>query len=135
MILKILLSLFLSWESCTASVFGYPGDRHAGGEALCLGREITDEDVGIAHRSLPCGTEVMLHNPRTGRTVTAKVVDRGPYGAIHAGKWVLKRRERDPGIWRGCVDLTPRAARRLGHNGLEMVVVVPAMQPEPEGRR
>ena len=35
--------------------------------------------VGVAHRTLPCGTKVTFRNPANGRTITAKVVDRGPY--------------------------------------------------------
>jgi rare lipoprotein A (peptidoglycan hydrolase) len=34
--------------------------------------------MGVAHRSLPCGTKVsFLYN---GRTITVPVVDRGPFG-------------------------------------------------------
>ena len=34
---------------------------------------------GIAHKTLPFGTQVRLHCPATGRTVTAVVTDRGPF--------------------------------------------------------
>ena len=36
-------------------------------------------DVGVAHRTLPCGTKVTFRY--NGRTVTTRVVDRGPYVA------------------------------------------------------
>lgn len=35
------------------------------------------DDVGVAHRTLPCGTVVTFKY--LGRTVTTRVVDRGPY--------------------------------------------------------
>ena len=35
--------------------------------------------VGVANRTLPCGTKIVFRNPANGRTVTAIVVDRGPY--------------------------------------------------------
>lgn len=40
---------------------------------------LTGSLMGVAHRSLPCGTLVTFHNPQNGRTVTVPVVDRGPY--------------------------------------------------------
>jgi rare lipoprotein A len=33
-----------------------------------------------AHRTLPFGTMVMITNVRNGRTVTVRIVDRGPFG-------------------------------------------------------
>ena len=35
--------------------------------------------LGVAHRTLPCGTKVTFKNPANGRMVTLPVVDRGPY--------------------------------------------------------
>jgi rare lipoprotein A (peptidoglycan hydrolase) len=35
--------------------------------------------VGVAHRTLPCGTRITFKNPSNGRVVTMPVVDRGPY--------------------------------------------------------
>ena len=49
-----------------------------------------------AHRTLPFGTRVRVTDPKTGRTVTVTVNDRGPFG---------KRR---------VLDLSPSAARALG---------------------
>ena len=34
---------------------------------------------GIAHRTLPFGTKVLITNPKNGKSVTAVVVDRGPF--------------------------------------------------------
>ena len=52
---------------------GFYGNRTACGLAL------TTKLVGVAHRTLPCGTKVTFKNPANGRTVTLPVVDRGPY--------------------------------------------------------
>jgi rare lipoprotein A (peptidoglycan hydrolase) len=52
---------------------GFYGNRTACGEAL------TTTLVGVAHRTLPCGTKVTFKNPANGRTITVPVVDRGPY--------------------------------------------------------
>jgi rare lipoprotein A len=52
---------------------GLYGRRTACGQAL---RRTT---LGVAHRTLPCGTRVELRNPKTGETVTVRVIDRGPY--------------------------------------------------------
>lgn len=52
---------------------GFYGHRTACGEAM------TRSLVGVAHRTLPCGTKITFRNPDNGRVVTARVVDRGPY--------------------------------------------------------
>lgn len=57
----------------TASWYG-PG---MWGNRTACGHTLTDALLGVAHRTLPCGTLVTL---RYGiRTVTVPVVDRGPY--------------------------------------------------------
>jgi len=52
---------------------GFYGNRTACGKAL------TTTLVGVAHRTLPCGTKVTFKNPSNGRMITVPVVDRGPY--------------------------------------------------------
>ncbi len=37
--------------------------------------------LGVAHKSLPCGTLVTFRNPANGAVVTVPVIDRGPYVA------------------------------------------------------
>jgi hypothetical protein len=49
-----------------------------GGRMACGGR-LSPGTVGVAHKSLPCGTRVVLRNGR--RMVRAAVVDRGPFVA------------------------------------------------------
>jgi rare lipoprotein A (peptidoglycan hydrolase) len=60
---------------------GFYGKRTACGYAM------TEGLVGVAHRTLPCGTRITFRNPANGRTVTAPVVDRGPY--VSGRQWDL----------------------------------------------
>jgi rare lipoprotein A len=48
------------------------------GNALACGGTLTEKTLGVAHRTLPCGTRVALLY--RGRSLTVKVVDRGPFG-------------------------------------------------------
>jgi hypothetical protein len=52
---------------------GFYGNRTACGQTLTAGVR------GVAHKYLPCGTRVRFYY--RGRTVTATVIDRGPYAA------------------------------------------------------
>jgi hypothetical protein len=123
-------------QRCVASVFGGADDAHRGGPSRCLRpmRPVGADDVGVAHRTLPCGARLLLLSPRTGRWTTAAVVDHGPYGALDAGSWVVKRRRRDPGRWVGCLDLTRPVARRLGHRGGKEPIVWVPLGPENAAR-
>jgi hypothetical protein len=64
------------------------------GGPLACGGTLTDSRLGVAHKTLPCGTLVRLH--LGNRTVQVPVIDRGPYVA-----------GRD-------YDLTPATKRALG---------------------
>jgi rare lipoprotein A len=67
------------------------------GNRLGCGGTLTPRKLGVAHKTLPCGTKVRLRH--RGHTVTVRVIDRGPYVA---------GRE---------FDLTERTARRLHFRG------------------
>ena len=54
------------------------GPGFYGGKTAC-GHVYTKGIVGVAHRTLPCGTRVSFRNPANGRVVTTQVIDRGPY--------------------------------------------------------
>ena len=47
------------------------------GNNLGCGGTLNQGTIGVAHKSLPCGTTVVLRNG--SRTVRARVIDRGPY--------------------------------------------------------
>lgn len=51
---------------------GFYGNRTA------CGQEYTPEIQGVAHRTLPCGTQLRITSP-AGRTVVVPVIDRGPF--------------------------------------------------------
>ena len=58
------------------------------------GQTLTKTTIGVAHKKLPCGTQVTFtHN---GRSIAATVIDRGPYNKGYA--------------W----DLTKKTAKRIG---------------------
>jgi rare lipoprotein A len=77
----------------TASWYG-PGLY---GNRLGCGGTLTPRRLGVAHRSLPCGSKLTLRHG--GRTVRVRVIDRGPY---------VGGRE---------FDLTEATARRLRFRG------------------
>jgi hypothetical protein len=47
------------------------------GSGLACGGHLTASTIGVAHKTLPCGTKVTFNVGR--QTVTARVIDRGPY--------------------------------------------------------
>ena len=71
------------------------------GGALACGGTLGYETLGVAHKTLPCGTRVTLRYH--GREITVPVVDRGPY--VGGREW----------------DLTGATARALGFGGTGVV--------------
>jgi len=51
------------------------------GRTTACGLELTRDLVGVAHRRLPCGTEVAISY--RGRALVVPVIDRGPFRAGH----------------------------------------------------
>ncbi len=86
---------------------GFYGNRTACGEKL--GRRT----LGVANRTLPCGTEVAIYY--NGRTLIVPVIDRGPYA--NGADW----------------DLTMATAKRLGIQETETIgaVSLPPGTPSP----
>jgi rare lipoprotein A len=82
-----------AFRSAYASWYG-PGLY---GNRLGCGGTLTASRLGVAHKSLPCGSRVTLRHGK--RVVRVRVIDRGPYVA---------GRE---------YDLTAATARRLGFHG------------------
>lgn len=80
------------------------------GNKTACGIELTEELVGVAHRSLPCGTNVAV---RYGsRTLVVPVVDRGPFSG--EAKW----------------DLTAAAAQQLGFTHTDRIGAI-RLDPPP----
>ena len=53
------------------------------------GQKYTKTMMGVAHRTLPCGTLVTFRNPANGRQITVPVIDRGPY--VAGRQWDMSR--------------------------------------------
>ena len=51
------------------------------GNGTACGQTYSRTILGVAHKTLPCGTRVTLRNPKNGKSITVKVIDRGPYVA------------------------------------------------------
>ena len=61
------------YRSVTSTWYG-PGFY---GRRTACGQRLTKSTIGVAHRSLPCGTKVALRV--NGRSMVVPVIDRGPY--------------------------------------------------------
>jgi rare lipoprotein A len=49
------------------------------GRPTASGKTLTPSTPGIASKTLPLGSDVKLTDPKTGKSVVTKVIDRGPY--------------------------------------------------------
>ncbi len=85
--------VFNPLRSAGASWYG-PG---LWGNKTACGQTLRPSTLGVAHRSLPCGTAVKF--VFQGRALVTRVIDRGPY--IHGRAW----------------DLTAAASDALGFTG------------------
>jgi hypothetical protein len=61
------------------------------GRRTACGVRLRRSTIGVAHRTLPCGTKVTFKY--RGHFVRAKVIDRGPYGT--GARWDLTKRAAD----------------------------------------
>ncbi|HEX5990016.1 MAG TPA: septal ring lytic transglycosylase RlpA family protein [Solirubrobacterales bacterium] len=68
------------------------------GNGVACGGTLLPDTIGVAHKTLPCGTKVKLRYH--GRTVTAPVIDRGPYvpGRDYDLTWAVKQKLGFPGV-------------------------------------
>ena len=86
---------------------GFHGRLTANGERFDM------NELTAAHKTLPFGTRVLVHNPRTGKEVVVRINDRGPF---------IKGR---------MLDLSKAAAKALGfksrgHDAVVLREVLPA---------
>ena len=93
-------------ETCTASKYGkgdgYHGKRTASGAIF---NTYARDPYTVAHKTRPLGSWVTVTNQSNGKSIRAKVTDRGPYVA---GR---------------CVDVGEAGANDLGMGGLARVRV------------
>jgi hypothetical protein len=66
------------WKTTLATNYATPGDGFLG-KKTASGVLTTTTSMGVAHKSLPLGTQVELYCPKTGLSCVAVVNDRGPY--------------------------------------------------------
>jgi rare lipoprotein A len=85
------------YEPAVASWYG-PGFY---GRTTACGQRMTRTLLGVAHKRLPCGTQVAL--AYGGRSITVPVVDRGPF--IRGRRW----------------DLTAATAQALGFSATDRI--------------
>jgi rare lipoprotein A (peptidoglycan hydrolase) len=124
-LLALLGDASLGFDRGLATRYGDPGDRLGQQRLSCTNKRMLPGQLVCAHRTLPCGSVVVLENPRNGQLALCQVLDRGPFGAILPdGGWGVKIRRSEPGAWRGLIDLSPAVAKALGHNGRERVRIV-----------
>jgi len=81
------------------SVSHYGGRDGLSGKKTASGEIFDPNAFTCAHRSLPFGTKLELSNPETGKIVTVRVNDRGPF------------------VRGRTLDLSARAAKELGITG------------------
>jgi len=83
-----------SYRLAGASYYG-PGIF---GNGVACGGTLLPGTMGVAHKTLPCGTKVTLRYH--GRTVTVPVIDRGPYvaGRDYDLTWAVKLKLGFPGV-------------------------------------
>ena len=84
-------------ETCIASQYGYRGSKTASGERM------NPSAMTAAHRTKSFGSQVTVTSQRTGRSVTVRINDRGPF------------------VRGRCIDLSTAAAHALGMGGTERV--------------
>jgi len=82
---------------CGTASWYHEGSRTANGERY------RPDGISAAHRSLPFGTRVQVRNQRTGRSITVRINDRGPF------------------IGGRIIDLSRGARQALGMGGLAPV--------------
>jgi rare lipoprotein A (peptidoglycan hydrolase) len=82
------------------------------GRKTACGLKMSRTLLGVAHRTLPCGTQVALFFG--GRTVVVPVVDRGPFA--HGAQW----------------DLTSATAESLGFTVTGKLGAVRLREPVPQ---
>lgn len=85
------------------------------GNRTACGQILRPDTVGVAHRSLPCGTRVKF--AYRGRQIVTRVIDRGPYADGYA--------------W----DLTNGARKALGFAGADRILYAVALSYARNARR
>ena len=97
------------WPTVTITVYrpsvaSWYGGNGVWGSTTACGEVLHKNTLGVANRTLPCGTQVALYYH--GKTITVPVIDRGPY--VSGRDW----------------DLTEATARLLSMDGVATIGAV-----------
>lgn len=118
MIRNLVLAFCLLVSQANAAEIGVAStfyDRHV----ACAPYRINPYKVmGIAHKTLPCGTAVEVTNLYNNRKANATVVDLGPCTTVFCRTQMPAR------IRKRLFDLLPMVEKAIGSNGLAIVRVV-----------
>ncbi len=96
-------SSILHAETCTASQYGIGDGYH--GKRTASGERFNTHALTAAHRTRRFGSVATVTNHATGRSVSVRITDRGPF---------VKGR---------CIDLSHAAANSIGMGGTARVTV------------
>ena len=103
--LIVLILIIFSTPVCAGeTVATWYGQEHAG-KRTASGEVFNPNGLTAAHRSLPFGTCLRVSNPKSGRSVSVRVNDRGPF---------------TKGV---SIDLSHGAARAIGMRSTQSVSV------------
>jgi len=77
-LIALILIIFSTPAYAAETVATWYGQEHAG-KRTASGETFNPEGLTAAHRSLPFGTRLRISNPKSGRSVSVRVNDRGPF--------------------------------------------------------
>ena len=77
-LIVLILIIFSTPAFAGQTVATWYGEEHAG-KRTASGERFNPAGLTAAHRSLPFGTCLRVSNPKTGRSVSVRVNDRGPF--------------------------------------------------------
>jgi len=91
------------------------------GNKTASGQVLTPNTIGIAHKTLPLGSNVRLTDPGTKKSIQVPVIDRGPYVGDRQA------------------DVTDATVKKMGYSGwkdygvrnIDVTPVVAKPKPEP----
>ena len=63
----------IAGETGIASIYGFPGDKNAGGTKTANGEDIRPTDMSAAHKSIPFGTRVRVTNLVNGLSAIVRI--------------------------------------------------------------
>lgn len=99
------LGLLLHAHVGTATTFWSQGDpANPNPLNYCSNRPLRDQDLVVAHPTLPCRSKVLLYNIRTRLWAVATVMDRGPRHAL--------------------IDISKGVEKLIKSNGYEKVIMM-----------